>query len=76
MLQITVFINGATRRYLTKTFKPKYDNQRDIDVYNVVLDVVNDGYQKVITFTDIVTDALISVSPITCLIEVEEVADE
>lgn len=76
MLQITVFINGATRRYFTKTFKPEYDNQRDIDVYNDVLGVVNNDYQKVITFTDIVTDALISVSPITCLIEVEEVAGE
>lgn len=75
MLQITVFLNGATRRYFTKTFKPKYDNQRDLDVYNDVLGIVNDGYQKVITFTDDVTDTLISVSPITCLIEVEEMPE-
>lgn len=76
MLQITVFINGAIRRYFTKTFKAEYDNQRDIDVYNNVLGIVNDDYQKVITFTDIVTDALVSVSPITCLIECEEVIED
>lgn len=73
MLQITVFMNGATRRYFTKTYK--YDNKREIDVYNNRLSNVNDGYEKVIMFTDEVTNAFVSVSPITCLIEVEEVPE-
>lgn len=75
MLQITVFLNGATRRYFTKTYKPKYDNEREIDVYNNRLSNVNDGYEKVIMFTDEVTNVFVSVSPITCLIEVEEVPE-
>lgn len=75
MLQITVFLNGATRRYVTKTYEPKYDNEREIDVFNNVLSNVNQGYEKVITFTDEVTNTFVSVSPITCLIEVEEVPD-
>lgn len=75
MLQITVFLNGATRRYVTKTYAPKYDNEREIDVFNNILSNVNQGYEKVITFTDEVTNTFVSVSPITCLIEVEEVPD-
>ena len=75
MLQITVFLNGATRRYVTKTYAPKYYNEREIDVFNNVLSNVNQGYEKVITFTDEVTNTFVSVSPITCLIEVEEVPD-
>lgn len=75
MLQITVFMNGATRRYVTKTYNSKYDNERAIDVYNNRLNNVNDGYEKVIMFTDEVTNAFVSVSPITCLIEVEEVPE-
>lgn len=76
MLQITVFINGATRRYFTKTYKSKYDNEREIDVYNNGLSIVNQGYEKVITFIDEVTNALVSVSPITCLIECKEVIED
>lgn len=75
MLQITVFLNGATRRYFTKTYKPQYDNEREIDVYNSRLNNVNNDYGKVIMFTDEVTNAFVSVSPITCLIEVEEVPE-
>lgn len=75
MLQIAVFLNGETRRYFTKTYKPKYDNEHEIDVYNNRLSNVNDGYDKVIMFTDEVTNAFVSVSPITCLIEVEEVPE-
>lgn len=75
MLQITVFLNGTTRRYLTKTYKSKYDNEREIDVYNSRLSIVNQGYEKVIMFTDEVTNAFVSVSPITCLVEVKEVPE-
>lgn len=75
MLQITVFLNGAARRYVTKTYNSKYDNECAIDVYNNRLSNVNDGYEKVIMFTDEVTNTFVSVSPITCLIEVEEVPD-
>nr|DAN35106.1 MAG TPA: hypothetical protein [Caudoviricetes sp.] len=34
MLRITVFMNGATRRYQTESFKGKYRNRSDMEVYN------------------------------------------
>ena len=75
MLQITIFMNGATRRYITKTFEPKYDNQNEIEVYNERLRSIDNGNEKVIKFIDEVTKTFISVSPNTCLIEVEKVED-
>ena len=75
MLKITIFMNGATRRYITKTFEPKYDNQNEIEVYNERLLNIDNGYEKAIKFIDEVTKVLVSVSPTTCLIEVEKVED-
>lgn len=75
MLQITVFMNGATRRYQTQSFKDEYEGSSDMEVYDVVISNVNHGYTKVITFKDVFSNVNVSVSPITCLIECEEVEE-
>ena len=75
MLQITIFMNGVNRRYITKTFEPKFEDLDEIEVYNERLLNIDDGYEKVIKFIDEVTKALVSVSPTTCVIEVEKVED-
>lgn len=75
MLQITVFMNGATRRYQTESFKSKYGDLSDMEVYDGVISNINDGYTKVITFKDVFSNVNVSVSPITCLIECEEVEE-
>lgn len=76
MLQITVFMNGATRRYQTESFKDKYGTMADMEVYDAVISNINDGYTKVITFKDVFSNVNVSVSPITCLIECEEVVED
>lgn len=76
MLQITVFMNGATRRYQTDSFKDEYGRCSDVEVYNAYISNINNGYKKVITFKDVFSNANVSVSPITCLIECEEVIED
>lgn len=68
-------MNGVNRRYITKTFEPKFEDLDEIEVYNERLLNIDDGYEKVIKFIDEVTKALVSVSPTTCVIEVEKVED-
>lgn len=75
MLRITVFMNGATRSYQTQSFKDEYKRSSDMEVYDAVISNINRGYTKVITFKDVFSNANVSVSPITCLIEVEEVPE-
>ena len=74
MLRITVFMNGATRSYQTQSFKDEYKRSSDMEVYDAVISNINRGYAKVITFKD-AFNVNVSVSPITCLIEVEEVPE-
>lgn len=76
MLRITVFMNGATRRYQTESFKDKYRNRSDMEVYDEVISNIDYGNTKVITFKDVFSNANVSVSPITCLIECEEVVED
>ena len=75
MLRIKVFQNGSNRIYNTNTFK---EGKSKNEFYNFleVATNVNLGHKKLIGFEDMVTNARVFVSPVTCLIEVEEVADE
>lgn len=75
MLRITVFMNGATRRYQTQSFEDEHERSSDMEVYDAVISNINRGYTKVITFKDVFSNVNVSVSPITCLIECEEVAE-
>lgn len=76
MLRITVFMNGVTRTYQTQSFKDEYEGSCDMEVYDAVISNINCGYAKVITFKDIFSNVNVSVSPITCLIECEEVIED
>lgn len=75
MLQITVFINGATRRYFTNSFKDNSFYNEEMESYNSALQNVDFGNTQTIKFVDITTNVNVSVSPITCLIECEEVEE-
>ncbi len=75
MLRITVFINGAIRMYQTQSFEDEHERSSDMEVYDAVISNINRGYTKVITFKDVFSNVNVSVSPITCLIECEEVAE-
>jgi hypothetical protein len=76
MLQITVFMNGATRRYFTNSFKDNYFCDEEMKAYDSALQNVDLGNTQTIKFVDITTNANVSVSPITCLIECEEVIED
>lgn len=75
MLQITVFLNGSVRRYVTKDYAFKNGCKSEIDAFNYELSCVSEGDKKIIAFIDEVTDTFVYVSPITCLIEVEEMPE-
>lgn len=75
MLQITVFMNGATRRYFTNSFKDNYFCDEEMKAYDSALQNVDLRNTQTIKFVDITTNANVSVSPITCLIECEEVEE-
>ena len=75
MLRITVFMNGAIRMYQTQSFEDEHERSSDMEVYDAVISNINRGYTKVITFKDVFSNVNVSVSPITCLIECEEVAE-
>lgn len=76
MLRITVFINGATRRYFTNSFKDNCFYDEEMKAYDSMLRNVDLGNVQTIKFIDVVTNANVSVSPITCLIECEEVVED
>ena len=75
MLRIKVFQNGSNRIYNTNTFK---EGQSKNEFYNFLNAITNIDLskKKLIGFEDAVTDTKVFVSPVMCLIEVEEVADE
>lgn len=75
MLRIKVFQNGLTRIYMTNSFKLGSGKN---EFYNFLEAATNVdlGYKKIIDFEDVVTNTKVFVSPIACLIEVEEVANE
>ena len=75
MLRIKVFQNGSNRIYNTNTFK---EGESKSEFYNFldVITNVNIGNKKLIGLEDAVTNTKVFISPIMCLIEVEEVADE
>lgn len=74
MLRIKVFQSGSTRIYMTNSFKLGLGKN---EFYNFLEAATNVdlGYKKIITFEDVVTNTKVFVSPIACLIEIEEVAD-
>lgn len=76
MLQITVFINGATRRYFTNSFKEGEGMKSELRNFLVAITNVDLGNRKNIGFVDVLTGTNVFVSPVSCLIEVEEVAEE
>lgn len=75
MLRIKVFQNGSTRIYLTNSFKEGGGMKSEFHNFLVVITNVDLGNKKLIGFEDAMTDAKIFVSPVMCLIEVEEVEE-
>ena len=75
MLRIKVFQNGSNRIYNTNTFKEGKSKNEFYNFLNAItnIDLSN---KKLIGFEDAVTDTKVFVSPVMCLIEVEEVANE
>lgn len=75
MLRIKVFQNGSNRVYNTNTFK---EGKSKNEFYNFLDAITNVdiGNKKLIGLEDAVINTKVFISPIMCLIEVEEVADE
>ena len=75
MLRIKVFQSGSNRIYNTNTFKEGVSTNEFFNFLNAItnIDLSN---KKLIGFEEAVTDTKVFVSPVSCLIEVEEVADE
>lgn len=74
MLRIKVFQSGSTRIYNTNSFKLGGAKSEFYNFLEVITNV-NLGHKKLIGLEDAVTNTKVFVSPIACLIEVEEVAD-
>ena len=64
MVKLTVFTSGGIRKYATERYKTLND-------YYLDLNLVADGKTKCIFFQD-VYGTLVSISPISCVIEAEE----
>lgn len=64
MVELLVVASCGTATYKTKTYKNKEMFQNDIEN-------VNDGYKKLITFTD-KFGKFVAVSPVNCVIECED----
>lgn len=76
MLQIKVFQGGSIRIYNTNSFKEGEGMKSELHNFLVAITNVDLGNRKNIGFVDVVTGTNVFVSPATCLIEVEEVAEE
>ena len=76
MLRIKVFQHGVNRIYVTKSFNRRFNDKSE--TYNFMYEMVeiDKGDKKMISFEDAITKTYVFVSPLTCLIEFEEVADE
>jgi hypothetical protein len=75
MLHIKVFQGGETRFYNTNSFKLGTGKNEFYNFLEVITNV-NLGHKKLIGFEDAETNTKVFVSPIACLIEIKEVADE
>lgn len=75
MLRIKVFQSGSTRIYNTNSFKLGLAKSEFYNFLEVITNV-NLGHKKLIGFEDAVTNTKVFVSPIACLIEIDEVANE
>lgn len=64
MVELLVVASCETATYKTETYKNKEMFQNDIEN-------VNDGYKKLITFTD-KFGKFVAVSPVNCVIECED----
>lgn len=64
MVELLVAASCGTATYKTETYKNKEMFQNDIEN-------VNDGYKKLITFTDKFRK-FVAVSPVNCVIECED----
>ncbi len=67
MVKIKVFMSGGARIYATEKYKTLND-------YYIDLSLVTDGKAKCILFQDIY-GTLVSISPINCVIEAEELKE-
>lgn len=67
MVKFTVFTSGGIRIYATEKYKTLND-------YYLDLSLVADGKTKCILFQD-VYGALVSISPINCVIEAKELEE-
>lgn len=76
MLRIKVFQNGSARFYNTKTFEQKGEKDNEMYEFMLAMGNVDLGNRKFIHFVDDVADENIFVSPVGCVIEVEEVTEE
>lgn len=76
MLRIKVFQNGSARFYNTKTFERKDGKDNEMYEFMLAMGNVDLGNRKFINFVDDVADENIFISPVGCVIEVEEVAEE
>jgi hypothetical protein len=76
MLRIKVFQNGSARFYNTKTFERKGGKDNEMYEFMLAMGNVDLGNRKFIHFVDDVADENIFISPVGCVIEVEEVAEE
>ncbi len=76
MLQIKVFQGGSIRIYNTNSFKEGEGMKSELHNFLVAITNVDLGNRKNIGFVDVVTGTNVFVSPVSCLIEVGEVAEE
>lgn len=74
MLRIKVFQNGVNRVYNTNTFKGGGSGESEFYNFLEVITNVSLGNKILIGFKDMVTNTKVFISPVACLIEVEEVA--
>lgn len=75
MLQIKVFQGGSTRIYNTNSFKEGEGMKSELHNFLVAITNVDLGNRKNIGFVNVVTGTNVFVSPVSCLIEVEEVEE-
>lgn len=71
MLQIKVFQNGSIKTYVTNTFK-EGETKSEFRNFLEVMTNVDLGNKKIIGFEDCISHTKIFLSPVSCLIEIEE----
>lgn len=71
MLQIKVFQNGLIKTYVTNVFK-EGEAKNEFCNFLEVMTNIDLGNKKIIVFEDCISHTKIFLSPVSCLIEVEE----